>query len=39
MHGQTVEALLRRRLDAITWLGYLISSVDADFSQIEITSQ
>jgi hypothetical protein len=39
MHGQTVEAPLARRLDAITWLGYLISSVDADFTQIEITSQ
>jgi len=38
MHGQTVEAPLTRRLDAITWLGYLISSVDADFSQIEISS-
>jgi hypothetical protein len=36
MHGQTVEAPLARRLDAITWLGYLISSVDADVSQIEI---
>jgi len=39
MHGQTVEAPLARRLDAVTWLGYLISSVDADFSQIEITGQ
>ncbi len=38
MHGQTVEAPLARRLDAITWLGYVISSVNADFSQIEITN-
>lgn len=39
MHGQTVEAPLARQLDAITWIGYMISSVDADFSQIEITSE
>jgi hypothetical protein len=39
MNGQTVEAPLASRLDAITWIGYAINSVNADFSQIEFTNQ
>jgi hypothetical protein len=39
MNGQTVEAALANRLDAITWIGYAINSVNADFSQIEFTGQ
>jgi len=34
--GQTLEAPLARRVDAIHWIGYCVSSVTSDFSVIEI---
>lgn len=36
MHGQTLEAPLRHRLEAITWVGYCLTSVTTDFSPLEI---
>jgi len=37
MNGVTAEAPLARRLENISWVGYAISSVDAEFSPIEIS--
>jgi hypothetical protein len=39
MHGQTVEAPLARRLEAITWVGCCITSVTSDFSPIDVEGQ
>ena len=39
MSGKTVEAPIADRLDAITWIGYWISSVDADFGPIEVSGE
>ena len=39
MHGETIEATLTRRLDAITWVGCSLTSVTTDFSPIEIAGQ
>ncbi len=38
MHGETVETPLERPLDAITWIGYCLTSVTTEFGPIEITS-
>jgi outer membrane protein assembly factor BamB len=37
MLGETLEAPLERKLETIRWVGYVISSVPADFSPVEIT--
>ena len=37
MNDVTAEAALARRLENISWVGYAISSVDAEFSPIEIS--
>jgi len=39
MRGQTVKAPLARRIDAVTWVGYWISGVDADFSPVEVAEE
>jgi hypothetical protein len=37
MHGQTLEAPLARRLEAVTWVGCCVTSVTSDFSPVDIT--
>ncbi len=37
MSDKTLETSLKRRLDAIGWIGYCVGGVDADFSPIEIS--
>jgi outer membrane protein assembly factor BamB len=39
MLGKTVKATLRRKLDAITWVGHCINSVTSDFSRIDIKGE
>jgi hypothetical protein len=39
MQGETVEAPLNRRLDALTRVGYCIASVTSDFSKIEVSGE
>jgi hypothetical protein len=39
MNGTTVEAELKPGLDAITHIGYAVSTVDAAFSPIEIVTE
>jgi len=36
MHGQTVQAELERKLDAVSWVGCCVTSVSADFGPIEV---
>jgi hypothetical protein len=36
MNGKAVEASLQRPVDAISWVGYCVSTVDAEFSPIKI---
>ena len=37
--GQTVEAPLEPRMDAITFVGYCVHSVATEYSRIEIKGQ
>ena len=39
MRGQTVTASFARRIDAVTWIGYWINSVDAEFSPVDVVEE
>ena len=39
MLGETVEAPLERKLDAITWVGCCVASVTSDFGRIEVSQR
>jgi len=39
VHGQTVQAKLDRRLEAIKFIGYCANSVTSEFSIIDVSGQ